>query len=93
LKHRSISLREGDLDDALAYCTQAHQLHRDMDDRLGQARVLTGMGRVLQAMGNQAGARGAWQDALATFVELDSPEAAAVQACLDEEPSAPTSRS
>jgi tetratricopeptide (TPR) repeat protein len=65
---------------------EAFALHtRDLELRHWEARVLNSLGLLLDAKGDPAAARSAWQAALAMFRQLDMPEAANVASRLEDQ--------
>ncbi|HEY7201422.1 MAG TPA: tetratricopeptide repeat protein [Candidatus Dormibacteraeota bacterium] len=66
----------------------ALDLHRATGQRIGEARTLLVLGRLLGDAGDAAGAASAWRDALAIFDDIGTPEADDVRVLLDSEPRA-----
>jgi tetratricopeptide (TPR) repeat protein len=66
--------------DALTEHGQALATARELGVRKEEARALEGIGRALQARGDQQGARSAWRDALVVYGQLSRSEAEAFQA-------------
>lgn len=69
-------------DRALACYSNALELHQHLGDRYRQGEILTRSGETHLAAGDPEAARTAWQRALKIFLELDHPDAEAVQARL-----------
>ena len=68
--------------DAAALAEQALAVLRGIGGEWRRGNVLTVLGRALSTLGQTGRARACWQEALAIFDQLDSPEAADVRALL-----------
>jgi tetratricopeptide (TPR) repeat protein/DNA-binding XRE family transcriptional regulator len=67
---------------ARAHAEQALELHRQTGHRLGQARTLYLLGLVLRDTGGAQAAVTCWQQALALFTDIGSPEADSLRGLL-----------
>jgi DNA-binding SARP family transcriptional activator/Tfp pilus assembly protein PilF len=87
----SIYLDQAHLDQAADHIKHALDLHRDTGHRLGQARALLLLGHALGRSGDTRAAERRWQQALALFTEIGSPDATYVRTLLqtDSAPSGP----
>jgi len=68
---------------AIVHLTGALRLASAIDNLETQARAIRRLGDVHEVMGDIAGARGYWQESLATYTRLGSAAAAEVRALLD----------
>jgi tetratricopeptide (TPR) repeat protein/transcriptional regulator with XRE-family HTH domain len=76
-----VALATGDGPQAATRALQAIDIQRATGHRLGQARALLALGHALQHTGDPA-AVASWQEALALFVSVGTPEADEARACL-----------
>ncbi|WP_248966264.1 tetratricopeptide repeat protein [Sphaerisporangium perillae] len=78
-----IHLNRGELAETVDHARQAIDLHRDSGHRLGEARALVHLGTALRhTPGGQVGIRH-WQEALAIFTDIGTPETEHVRALID----------
>jgi tetratricopeptide (TPR) repeat protein/transcriptional regulator with XRE-family HTH domain len=77
-----VALATGDGPQAATRALQAIDIQRATGHRLGQARALLALGHALHHTGDPAAAAASWQEALALFVSVGSPEADEARACL-----------
>jgi tetratricopeptide (TPR) repeat protein len=77
-----VALATGDGPQAATHALQALDIQRATGHRLGQARALLALGHALRHTGDPAAAAASWQEALALFVSVGSPEADEARACL-----------
>ena len=69
--------------EALARAERSLALGREIGEEYQQGRALTALGRILTALGDPAGARRRWEEALALFTSLEVPDADDVRRLLD----------
>ena len=81
-----VRLEQGRLEEAAGCLEWSLAVFYERGLRQWEARVLSSLGTLLAAKGEQAAAGTAWQSALAIFRELGMPEAAEVAARLAEPP-------
>jgi tetratricopeptide (TPR) repeat protein len=72
----------GRRDEAVVCYQRSVALHRHLANRYSEAATLVRLGDTYAVVGDQHAARRSWQEALATFAELNQPEAREVQAKL-----------
>jgi tetratricopeptide (TPR) repeat protein len=72
----------GRSEQAVEHAEQALRLHRRSGHRLGHARTLVVLGQLLGRRDGAGAARSCWQEALALFSEVGSPDAQQVHALL-----------
>lgn len=78
-----IHIDRGELSEAVAQAQRAIALHRDSGHRLGEARALTHLGNALhQTPECHAAALHHWQEALALFTDIGTPETDHVRALI-----------
>jgi hypothetical protein len=75
-----VALATGDGPQAATCALQAIDIQRTTNHHLGQARALLALGHALHHTGDPAAA--SWQEALALFVSVGTPEADEARACL-----------
>jgi Flp pilus assembly protein TadD len=77
------ALAAGELDQAIAHARQALASHRRSGHRPGHARALVLLGQALDRAGDADAAQSCWQEALALFTAIRSPDADQVRTLLD----------
>jgi tetratricopeptide (TPR) repeat protein len=77
--------RQEHLDEAVTSYEESLPIYRELGDRHGEGQTLVNLGIVRSERGEFAIAQGCWRTAVALLEQLGAPEAATVQAWLEEQ--------